>query len=45
MVNDVEGFNKLYDEYVKASGSIPNGIICPDIYCEQLSINICAFKD
>ena len=45
MVNDNSGFNTLYDEYIKVNGSMPNGIVCPDIYCKERGINICVFKD
>jgi len=44
MSKSVEDFNKLYEIFCKGKGILPNGLICPALYCEQRGINIVVFE-
>lgn len=44
MAKGVDDFNRVYELYVKKMGILPNGIICPTLYCEQRGINLVVFE-
>jgi hypothetical protein len=44
MAKGVDDFGRVYDLYVKKMGILPNGIICPALYCEQRGINLVIFE-
>jgi hypothetical protein len=44
MAKSVEDFNKVYEIFCKGKGILPNGLICPALYCEQKGINIVVFE-
>ena len=44
MAYGVEDFNRVYEIFCKGKGILPNGLICPALYCEQRGINIVVFE-
>lgn len=44
MAASVDDFNKVYEIFCKGRGILPNGIICPALYCEQRGINLVMFE-
>ena len=44
MAKSVEDFNKVYEIFCKGKKILPNGLICPALYCEQRGINIVVFE-
>ena len=45
MANGVEDFNRVYEIFSKGKGILPNGLICPALYCEQRGITLCVFEN
>ena len=45
MANGVEDFNRVYEIFCKGKGILPNGLICPALYCEQRGITLCVFEN
>ena len=44
MAKGVEDFNKVYEIFCRGKKILPNGLICPALYCEQRGINIVVFE-
>ena len=44
MAEGVEDFNRVYELFCKGIGILPNGIICPALYCEQRGIKLVIFE-
>ena len=44
MVKGVDDFNKVYEIFCQGKGILPNGLICPTLYCELRGINIIVFE-
>ena len=44
MAEGVEDFNRVYEFFCKGMGILPNGIICPELYCEQRVIKLVIFE-
>jgi hypothetical protein len=44
MAKSVDDFNKVYEIFCNGKGILPNGLICPALYCEQRGINIVLFE-
>ena len=44
MAKSVEDFNRVYEIFCQSQGILPNGLICPELYCEQRGINIVVFE-
>jgi hypothetical protein len=44
MAKSVEDFNKVYEIFCKDKKILANGIICPELYCEQRGITIVVFE-
>jgi len=44
MAEGVEDFNRVYELFCKGMGILPNGIICPELYCEQRGIKLVIFE-
>jgi hypothetical protein len=45
MAKGVEDFNRVYEIFCKGKSILPNGIICPALYCEQREITLCVFEN
>lgn len=44
MAKGVEDFNMVYKLFCKGKAIVPNGIICPALFCEQRGINLVVFE-
>jgi hypothetical protein len=44
MANSVDDFNQVYEIFCKDGQILPNGLICPALYCKQRGINMVVFK-
>ena len=45
MAKGVEDFNRVYEIFCKGKRILPNGLICPALYCEQREITLCVFEN
>jgi hypothetical protein len=45
MAKSVDDFNRVYEIFCKGKGILPNGLICPALYCEQREITLCVFEN
>jgi hypothetical protein len=44
MAKSVEDFNQVYKIFCKGKKILPNGLICPALYCQGRGINMVVFE-